>query len=84
MIEAESSAGTLRLRVTDDGVGLPPGFTVDQAARSGHFGLLGTTERAARIGASLHLTRPATGGTEVTIALPLPAPQPSREEAAHA
>lgn len=84
VVEVEASAGTLHLRVTDDGVGLPPAFTVNQAARSGHFGLLGMTERVAEIGASLHLTRPATGGTEITVDLPLPAPHTPRQEAAHA
>lgn len=84
VIEVEESADALRLRVTDDGVGLPPGFTLTQAAGSGHFGLLGMTERAARIGARLHVTRPATGGTEITIDLPLPVPHTPRQEAAHA
>ncbi|MEW2394563.1 histidine kinase [Streptomyces sp. NPDC046862] len=84
VVEVEESADTVRLRVADDGVGLPPGFTVDQAAGSGHFGLLGMTERAARIGARLHVTRPATGGTEITVDLPLPAPPTPRQEAAHA
>ncbi|MPY60417.1 two-component sensor histidine kinase [Streptomyces spongiae] len=84
VVELESGADALRLRVTDDGVGLPPAFTVNQAARSGHFGLLGMTERAARIGARLHVTRPATGGTEITVDLPLPTPHPSGQEAAHA
>ncbi|MFJ9583136.1 sensor histidine kinase [Streptomyces acidicola] len=84
VVEVEHSVGVLRLRVKDDGVGLPPAFTVNQAARSGHFGLLGMTERAARIGARLHVTRPATGGTEITIDLPPPTPQTPRQEAVHA
>ncbi|GAA3806747.1 sensor histidine kinase [Streptomyces phyllanthi] len=84
VIEVEASAGALRLRVTDDGVGLPPAFTVDQAVGSGHFGLLGMTERAARIGARLQVTRPAAGGTEITIDLPLPTHHTPRQEAAHA
>ncbi|WP_234361080.1 sensor histidine kinase [Streptomyces europaeiscabiei] len=78
---------TLHLTVKDDGVGLPPALTLEEAQESGHFGLLGMAERAARTGAALHLRSGATG-TEMTLTLPLPAPpttpEAPRQEAAHA
>ncbi|QFR00062.1 two-component sensor histidine kinase [Streptomyces phaeolivaceus] len=81
---------TLHLTIKDDGVGLPPTLTLEsleEAQRSGHFGLLGMRERAARTGARLHLTAPPKG-TQVTLTLPLPLPhslpESPRQEAAHA
>jgi signal transduction histidine kinase len=82
---------TLHLTIEDDGVGLPPALTLEEAQESGHFGLLGMAERAARAGAALHLGSDGTG-TAVTLTLPLPAPPdgepstpgPPRQEAAHA
>ncbi|MEV6760530.1 ATP-binding protein [Streptomyces sp. NPDC051105] len=60
-----------RLIVTihDDGRGLPPDTTVEALRRTGHFGLLGMTERAASMGARLRLT--ADKGTEVRVEVPL-------------
>ncbi|WP_326578060.1 histidine kinase [Streptomyces sp. NBC_00481] len=77
---------TLHLTIKDDGVGLPPALTLEEAQRSGHFGLLGMAERADRTGAALHLGSDTTG-TEISLALPLPAPptpEAPRQEAAHA
>ncbi|GAA2242692.1 ATPase [Streptomyces ruber] len=84
VVEAWTHAGTLHLTVTDDGVGLPPGLTPLTAARAGHFGLLGMTERARTIGARLSFPHPPTGGTSIEVTLPLPLPNAPREEAAHA
>ncbi|MDX3053480.1 histidine kinase, partial [Streptomyces scabiei] len=39
---------TLHLTIVDDGVGLPPALTLEEAQESGHFGLLGMAERADR------------------------------------
>ncbi|MGW0827441.1 sensor histidine kinase [Streptomyces sp. NPDC002845] len=79
---------TLHLRIKDDGTGLPPTATLDQAPKSGHFGLLGMAERAATTGARLDLGSPAPGGTEITVTVPLPAPPATthipQQEAAHA
>ncbi|MEI5525784.1 ATP-binding protein [Streptomyces brasiliscabiei] len=75
---------TLHLTIKDDGVGFPPALTLDAleaAQESGHFGLLGMTERATRTGGSLRLGTPPKG-TEVTLTLPLPVSL--RQEAAHA
>ncbi|WP_246203706.1 sensor histidine kinase [Streptomyces tailanensis] len=81
------SPTTLHLTIKDNGVGLPPSLTLEEAAKSGHFGLLGMAERAERILGSLHLHSAPAGGTEVTVTLPLPAPPTSRapqQEPTHA
>ncbi|WP_405642258.1 sensor histidine kinase [Streptomyces uncialis] len=77
--------------VTDDGRGLPWGPVPPEPARlaalraQGHFGLLGMTERAASLGADLHIglaPGPAGSSTGTTILLtlpllPVPPPAPS-------
>lgn len=78
--------------VTDDGRGLPWGPVPPEPARlavlraQGHFGLLGMTERAAALGADLHIglvPGPAGSSTGTTILLtlpPLPVPSPASPE----
>ncbi|WP_192281413.1 sensor histidine kinase [Xanthomonas sp. XNM01] len=58
----------LRLRVRDDGVGLPD--EAELQTRSGHWGLRGMAERAERIGARIQVWSRADAGTEVQIAIP--------------
>ncbi|MGW5660170.1 sensor histidine kinase [Streptomyces sp. NPDC003758] len=84
-LEAPGNAA-LDLRVEDNGVGLPPSTTAESLAKTGHFGLLGMTERAASLGGHLSLGRSPMGGAEIHLQVPLPAtasPTP-QEEAAHA
>ncbi|WP_413790194.1 sensor histidine kinase [Streptomyces coeruleorubidus] len=64
----------LRISVYDDGRGLPPGTTLDQLRRAGHFGLVGMVERAASVGARIRIGRGShPRGTEVRLELPLAA-----------
>nr|WP_323371934.1 histidine kinase [Streptomyces katsurahamanus] len=73
-VSAGVSGDVLRISVYDDGVGLPPGTTLDGLRRSGHFGLVGMVERAASIGARIRIGRGgAARGTEVRLELPLAA-----------
>ncbi|MFI6011769.1 sensor histidine kinase [Streptomyces sp. NPDC051243] len=73
-VRAGVEADALRLTVHDDGQGLPAGTTLEQLRRTGHFGLLGMTERAASIGARIHIGRRRHAhGTEVRLELPLAA-----------
>lgn len=70
-ISIDSSATSVRLRVTDDGQGspllqLPPA----QLAGMGHMGLTSMRRRAARIGASLTIASSAGEGTEVCLDVP--------------
>ncbi|MFF3498934.1 sensor histidine kinase [Streptomyces sp. NPDC003247] len=73
-VRAGVHGGVLRLSVLDDGRGLPPGTTFEQLRRGGHFGLVGMAERAASVGARLHLgDGPHARGTSVLLELPLTA-----------
>lgn len=64
----------LRISVYDDGRGLPPGTTLEQLRRAGHFGLVGMVERAASVGARIRIGRGShPQGTEVRLELPLAA-----------
>jgi signal transduction histidine kinase len=70
------SVGTVgdqfRISVYDNGRGLPPGTTLDDLRRAGHFGLVGMVERAAAIGARIRIGKGrAAAGTEVRVDLPL-------------
>jgi signal transduction histidine kinase len=60
---------TLVLCVADDGRGIPEAVRRD-GARSGHWGLVGMRERAARIGARLDIASGPREGTAVTLTVP--------------
>lgn len=69
---AGATDATLHLVVEDAGRGLPQGVDLPALRAAGHFGLLGMTERAAAIGARLHIGARAGGpGTRVSLTLPL-------------
>lgn len=73
-VRAGVEAEVLRLTVQDDGQGLPAGTTVEHLRRTGHFGLLGMTERAASIGARIHIGKGRQArGMEVRLEIPLAA-----------
>jgi len=63
------TASSLELQVVDDGIGFhtPPGGF----AATGHFGLKGMEERAAAIGAQLHIRSERGQGTTLILACPL-------------
>jgi signal transduction histidine kinase len=56
---------SVRVAVTDDGVGFDP----DQP-RNGHYGLIGMSERAERIGAALTIASEPGAGTEIVAVWP--------------
>ncbi|MFD7286029.1 sensor histidine kinase [Streptomyces sp. NPDC059863] len=77
-VSAGVAGDLLRISVYDDGQGLPPGTTLDDLRRAGHFGLVGMVERAASIGARIRIGRGrAAKGTEVRLELPLNALRPT-------
>ncbi|WP_146072261.1 sensor histidine kinase [Bryocella elongata] len=61
-------ANDLSLRVKDNGVGIDPSISDD--GKTGHFGLQGMRERAARIRSKLSIMSSANAGTEVTLIVP--------------
>ena len=69
-IEAEISYGErlFRLRIRDDGDGIPPDILGRD--RPGHYGLSGMRERAKQIGAELTVWSRAGSGTEIELMLP--------------
>ncbi|MFF3749823.1 sensor histidine kinase [Streptomyces sp. NPDC002018] len=79
-VSAGAVGDVLRISVYDDGHGLPPGTTLSDLRRAGHFGLVGMVERAASIGARIRIGRGrAAKGTEVRLELPLTALRPAHE-----
>ncbi|MCU0291526.1 MAG: ATP-binding protein [Thermoanaerobaculaceae bacterium] len=71
-VELTRSDGGLRLRVQDDGIGIPPDADHDR------MGLRIMRYRAELMGGSLSIDAVAGGGTVVTCTLPLAAPDSSR------
>jgi signal transduction histidine kinase len=70
-IEVEIGYGLsqMRLRIRDDGRGIPDEVLGD-GERSGHWGLPGMHERAARIGARLSVWSKRGAGTQVELQIP--------------
>ncbi|WP_265295885.1 sensor histidine kinase [Streptomyces sp. SHP 1-2] len=78
VVRAGVDAGQVSVSVHDDGRGLPPGTTLGQLRRTGHFGLVGMVERAASVGARIRVGRGGhPRGTEVRVDLPLAALPPA-------
>jgi len=69
-IRLEQTESTLVLEVRDDGKGILD----EQIEGPQSFGLLGIRERARRLGGSATFGRIASGGTCVTVELPIAAP----------
>lgn len=69
-IEAELTYGerAFRLRIRDDGCGIPA--EIQQAGRSGHYGLSGIRERARQAGCKLDIWSGAGSGTEIELTVP--------------
>lgn len=62
-------ADTLRVRIRDDGKGIDPAI-IEDGRRTGHFGLPGMRERAARIGGKLDVWTAPSAGTEIQLTVP--------------
>jgi signal transduction histidine kinase len=67
-VELRYAPRSLRLRVFDDGDGFDPQHIIP--ALSGHYGLIGMRERAARIGGCLTLNSRPGEGTELLVEVP--------------
>jgi signal transduction histidine kinase len=81
-IELEFNAESIELEIKDDGKGFTPGHCA--GPNDGHFGLLGMSERAKRLGGSIAVTSAPGEGTAVCVKLPIeqtPVPQLANEQA---
>ena len=66
-VSLERDAECLELRVIDDGVGIAP----EAIASAESLGLLGIRERARRLGGAAAVSRSPSGGTVVSMRVPL-------------
>jgi signal transduction histidine kinase len=69
-VELTRSRHDLHLSISDDGKGLPQKIP---GPASGHFGLVGMSERARAIGGTLRLGSNDAGGATITVSIPLDA-----------
>jgi signal transduction histidine kinase len=68
-VEFDFSPAALALRISDDGVGFDQ--TTAPSGRENHFGLIGITERARRLGGDLTIESRPGSGTTIAVSIPL-------------
>lgn len=66
-VSASVDENRLLLIINDNGIGI----SEENKLKTGHYGILGMHERALSIGGGLEVKTGATGGTQVTLKLPL-------------
>ncbi len=69
---AHTTQRSIKVSISDDGIGFPEDFDLKSAASNGHYGLLGISERVALHGGRLQLQRKANGGSLLEVELPHP------------
>lgn len=69
-IELVRRDSTLEMRISDNGIGLPP----DSRRKAGSFGLAGVEERVYMLGGSFSITGSAGQGTTILLSVPVQAP----------
>ena len=74
---AYASRRMLRLTISDNGRGLPEKFDLAELSQSGHFGLLGISERVALLGGRLNFRNEKAGGLLLTVEIPHPRAVPT-------
>lgn len=67
-VEVRYASRSLTVEVRDDGIGIDPHILAH--GRQGHWGLPGMAERAAGIGAKLHIANRTPTGASVTLSVP--------------
>jgi signal transduction histidine kinase len=67
-----TSPRLLLISIADDGVGLQKTFNLGELGETGHFGLLGISERVALMGGRLHFQNLPEGGLLIQVEVPHP------------
>lgn len=67
-----TSPRMLLVSITDNGSGLQNSFSLGELGESGHFGLLGISERVALMGGRLHFQNLPEGGLMIQVEIPHP------------
>ena len=67
-----TSPRMLLVSITDNGSGLQNSFSLGELGESGHFGLLGISERVALMGGRLHFQNLVEGGLMIQVEIPHP------------
>lgn len=69
-VTLELAEGVVELSIADDGRGLETAADFAELSSTGHFGLIGMTERARSVGGDLELRRSGRGGLLVRATIP--------------
>ena len=67
-----TSPRTLMVTIEDDGMGFTESVDMANLSKSGHFGLLGISERVALLGGRMRLQRQPAGGSLLQVEIPHP------------
>ena len=68
----QTSPRLLHITIIDNGDGLPADFDLSALSRSGHYGLLGISERVALMGGRLSFRNQTAGGMVMQVEIPHP------------
>ena len=81
-VHLEEAGGSIRLRIKDDGRGLPAPDSSPSAPRKRSYGLLGMRERVRLLAGTIDITGAPGAGTLVDVSLPLAASPPQESPTA--
>jgi len=76
-----TSPRALMVSIQDDGLGFSSDFDLNNLSKSGHFGLLGISERVALLGGRMRLQRQPQGGSLLQVEIPHPRVSPETDKA---
>ena len=74
LLVERTPTASIRMRLADDGQGLPGPIDLAALSAAKHFGLLGISERVALLGGTMQVESPLGGGTVLQVEIPSPYP----------
>ncbi len=74
LLVERTPTASIRMRLADDGHGLPKPIDLAELSAAKHFGLLGISERVALLGGTMQVESPLGGGTVLQVEIPSPYP----------